>query len=599
MADADVSSRFERILEGIFLLPFLLYGLLEAAYYIMSGTNYRGEIPELFVTLYPAREWIHENWILCLVVLLVLIVPYILLARKIYWVINNKILTRMYGEKAPEKSGFKFDYRSLEDELQVDPSSPKYRGVVCVGRDVKTRKAEWVSYEQRTMHFHVLGSTGSGKTRGVLMPMIYQDMVRKKGMLIIDAKGDREFVDGLKGLARTAGRLEELKMFSLPFPDESHTYNPIHPIPETSPQTMAEMLLSCFEFSDEYYASEAKTMLKSTFTVLAATEIDGKNVPFTIRDVLVFLSSEKCRNFFLERTSDKRSAHKIRSKIQQLGDRFGQTYTGLISNLEELDIDQLNSSDPDIVISDIVSSGGIVYFQLPAVNFKILAPAIGKLVLQNFQQCAGLRDMGVLPKADLFCLYADEFYTFAYEGFSDAVNKLRSAKVPILLAHQTVADLEGVSKEFADRIWGNTRLKLIMAQEDADLAERVARTIGTQLGLKRTARHTAGKLWTTKPTFDYSEREVEEFILHPNQIKALHTWGQAYFLKVKDDPDDDSPPYQALNLALLPERFYEGGSEISLPKKSFSKGFDFFRRFVEGGEFEVRSERDLDEDEED
>ena len=144
MADPNVSSRFERILEGIFLLPFLLYGLLEAVYYVMAGTNYRGEIPEVFVALYPAREWVHENWILCLVVVLVLIVPYVLLGRKICSVINNKILPRMYGEKPPERSGFAFVYRSLEAELRVGPGFPKYRGAVCIGRDVKTGKAEWV-----------------------------------------------------------------------------------------------------------------------------------------------------------------------------------------------------------------------------------------------------------------------------------------------------------------------------------------------------------------------------------------------------------------------------------------------------------------------
>lgn len=143
MAKPEFSSRFERILEGIFLLPFLLYGLFGAGYYVMAGTNYRGEIPEVFVALYPAREWVHENLILCLVVVLVLIVPYVLLERKICSVINSKILPRMYGEKPLKKSGFAFGFRSLEAELQVGPDFPKYRGAVFIGRGVKTGKAEW------------------------------------------------------------------------------------------------------------------------------------------------------------------------------------------------------------------------------------------------------------------------------------------------------------------------------------------------------------------------------------------------------------------------------------------------------------------------
>ncbi|TMA25416.1 MAG: hypothetical protein E6J78_17560 [Deltaproteobacteria bacterium] len=41
----------------------------------------------------------------------------------------------------------------------------------------------------------------------------------------------------------------------------------------------------------------------------------------------------------------------------------------------------------------------------------------------------------------------------------DSLNKLRDANILFTLSHQSLADLELVSKEFAQAVWENTRTK--------------------------------------------------------------------------------------------------------------------------------------------
>ncbi len=56
-----------------------------------------------------------------------------------------------------------------------------------------------------------------------------------------------------------------------------------------------------------------------------------------------------------------------------------------------------------------------------------------------------------------FSVTVDEFYNFADPTILDSLNKLRDANLEFTLAHQSIADLELISKEFAVCAWDNTR----------------------------------------------------------------------------------------------------------------------------------------------
>jgi hypothetical protein len=90
--------------------------------------------------------------------------------------------------------------------------------------------------------------------------------------------------------------------------------------------------------------------------------------------------------------------------------------------------------------------------------------------------------------------------------------------------------LELVSKEFATAVWDNTRTKDILNQDNPELCERIARSIGTHQVKELTVRRKEGPLLTSLATGDASSRLVEAYRLHPNAIKALARCGQGYLL---------------------------------------------------------------------
>jgi type IV secretory pathway TraG/TraD family ATPase VirD4 len=99
-------------------------------------------------------------------------------------------------------------------------------------------KPVYLTDHARSMHVHVLEQTGSGKTRSVIEPLAFQDLWRGRGVLVLDGKGSEENEERLASMAAAAGRLSAVKNFTLnPF-RRSHTYNPLHLVPDADPQAV-------------------------------------------------------------------------------------------------------------------------------------------------------------------------------------------------------------------------------------------------------------------------------------------------------------------------------------------------------------------------
>jgi len=180
----------------------------------------------------------------------------------------------------------------------------------------------------------------------------------------------------------------------------------------------------------------------------------------------------------------------------------------------------------------------IIGFFLPANYYKQLARYIGLCVLQHVQQVGALRQLDRSRSQLPLYVYADEFYTFAYEGFTDAVNKLRDANISLLLAHQTFSDLEKVSKEFARGIWDSTRNKIVLYQNDPEVCDRIAKALGTEKDVELTVRRSVDVWMNSVSTHEASSKEVDAYRCHPkDQTNYDEVHAEAFFRRgVDDDP---------------------------------------------------------------
>ena len=403
--------------------------------------------------------------------------------------------------------------------------SPPPRIVLGIGPE---REPVYLDERARSMHVHLLGQTGSGKTQGVIYPMLWQDAAKGAPILFLDAKGSIENEQTLANIAAATGRSDELKIFTLNPNRASQTYNPIYLTGNADPRAVAERAFSTFsdEMDEPFYRMTAAEFFCHLVAALAAT---GKQI--SLRDALACLVDPDILYHALSQSSDRAARRQIESAMTHIGDKFHQQVAGLRVALQRFAHPLLNSYDPDIVLEDLLDGKGIYGFSMSGNAYKLLTRSVGIMLLQHLQFLGAMRQQDRSLNQQPIYVYIDEFYTFAYEGFIDAVNKLRDANISILLSHQSMADLDRVSPEYSRGIWDNTRNKIVLYQSDPELCSRLAESVGTRREVKETFRRSADPFLNSGSMLEASAREVDEFVLHPSHVKNLAALGQAYLVQ--------------------------------------------------------------------
>lgn len=425
----------------------------------------------------------------------------------------------------------------------------------------------FISEQQRGMHVQCIGYTGTGKTQSVLLPLLLQDCLMGKGLLYIDPKASNENLFAVVNIARQTGRLGDLKVFSLSFPELSHTYNPLWLDGQDDPLAASERVFSVLqtEMEEPFYRGQSEIFFRNIVRLMRSVYMGNQRVPFNFFDILACLQDAQVLKFCCRQSRDKEAVHVIQAQFKNLGNDALKCLAGLQANLERYSHRLLNAYNPDIVFDDVLQRNQIVYFQLPSAYYGQLSAAIGKMVLQHVQQAGAKRQIYRNLNQRPFSVFIDECYNFPYANFITSLNTSRDANIQYFLAHQSFSDLERVSPEYADGVWDNTRTKVILYLNNPVLCERISKSIGTYQTAKATTQKSVKYLGVKVSTGEQSEREVEEFYLHPNYIKNLAKNGQAYVIHGQN--------YQGINLGRLPGMFFEPPEPLpQLPKKPAANG---------------------------
>jgi hypothetical protein len=473
-------------------------------------------------------------------------------AALLFW--HNQIVARVTGSfLAPQQ--MQFPQRKVDVLAEIARRPP---GMLFVGLEARRRRLGWswrpvyISQQQKTMHRHVLGKTGSGKTASVLWPAVLQDALDGKGILVIDAKGSDENIRVVKAIAQVAGRAEQLRVFALPAWNQpqlaSHSYNMVHVRPRRpgdpggDPIATADRVFAALtpELGDNgYFNTQARIMFDNLCRLLhGMVDERGHGLVFTLEDLAVCFKgigalgtgwSRAFRHCCMN-SIDRRAAEEIDSQLARLRNDVQKCFSGIVGALDKFRSPLVNAYDPDIVFEEVLEKNLIVYAQLPANLFPTQAKAIGRVLLLDVQQEGSLRQVFRQQRNQTpFSVNVDEFYTFADVHVVDSLNKLRDAHLEFTLAHQSIADLELVSREFATAVWDNTHgAKDILNQDNPELCEKLAKSVGTKQDVELTVRRQQGALMTMLTTGDASSRLVEAYRLHPNAIKSLARCGQGY-----------------------------------------------------------------------
>ncbi len=402
--------------------------------------------------------------------------------------------------------------RKAEKEIAMPDETSVHLGKSAEGEQIHLKQ------KYRTTHTQVIGTTSAGKTESVILPWAIRDLETKAGLLIIDGKSDKTFLEKFYAYVVKSGRKSDFRLFSLAHIEPSSTFNPLV---GGSSYEIAERVFSSFTFENEYF----KNIQYKLFHAVIRLILDAGAVPSFIL-VRRLLTDAELLKTWLDRCEDDEVKHDLGNFLKEPDRERTEKVAGLDAHLSHFATGELatlfNASESHIQMDQVLRENLICYFQLPSMYYPTLAAATGRLALQSFQNAVAKRHLGIESKPGFFSCYLDDFQDYIYEGFGALLNKSRSANVGVVFSHQALGDLDKVSPAFKNVVLTNTNVKCVMRNNDPDTCEYFSKSFGTKTTEKTTERQKKNVLGESR-TGDGSVREVQEFRFHPNDIRNLGT----------------------------------------------------------------------------
>ena len=464
------SSKFGGIFENL-IRSIVFYSLLLGGFFLYCFAHEKD------------FYYLHFLWFL---------IPAISIFLLRFWLLsfnlkNPNIKTKQIKTEDLKKENLNFSKFAslLEDETKAP-----------IGTSLITKKPVFLNVKTRCQHTIVSGATGQGKTT-LLKTLLSHSLKHNHPIIIIDPKGEKEDILEMKKKARFYGREKDFCLFSLCFPKESFSYNPL--LNGTTEQIKAR-LMDGLKFEEEYYKAQASLFLSG---ILSAIKFLNQAVSFSLLDK--YLKSADALQSLKEDISSIEET-KINSKQTEMIDELTllleqiqsipkkdlaglQAQISSINCLEFRKILSPSNFHPNCFFSfeDILRHKKIAYFQMNVNGYGEISRQIGKMILQDLKVLSNQIQAGQKKFNYDFCAcFIDEFGSFATKDFADFLKQARSSRIGIHLFCQGLSDLSSITFDFKNQIIGNTVNKILFRQDVGSEAEEWAKVAGTFSSKKKT-----------------------------------------------------------------------------------------------------------------
>lgn len=307
--------------------------------------------------------------------------------------------------------------------------------------------------EDRFLHTHVLGPTGSGKSSSVLLPLIRQDLdAGSTGLLVIDPKGD--LADAAASLAQEGGR--QVVQWR-PGQGEGPHLNPLAGERVAASEATAYVLEKALGSEQSFYREMGSTLVRTA--VLALKEYDEAGADLAA--LLRFLTDREYRREVLIDCTDPVVRAFYRDQFSAWTAAQQQQYTvGISSTLTALlahpGLRTILAAPSNFSLGQAMGEGALIFLALPLADLGLAGALFGRFLLAMVQREALARPKG----SPAFFLYVDEFQNFVLPSFADFLATARSYRVGAVLAHQ---NLDQLPKELRPAVLANARNRIILS----------------------------------------------------------------------------------------------------------------------------------------
>jgi len=379
--------------------------------------------------------------------------------------------------------------------INSSPPPPVTHDGVILGYIVDTGEPLVIPMRQWMRHAMIVGQSGVGKT--VLGSwLMLQQIVRGGAVLWIDGKLDPDNLRMLREICAYAGREDDLLVINPGEPENSNTYNPIL---FGDPDEVASRCISLIPSTEsnagaDYYRQEANQAVTTLINTIQAC-----GLAYSFADISTLMNSaealtwlesrvpqgsdaQKQYSLFLHKfktpQKDGRSVIDVKKLKDQLGGIAGRMFTFGTGKFGQV----LNSYDPEVRLKEDLLAGKIIYVMLPTMGKAEAASNFGKMVVGDFR--SAIAQIQALPEHERpdppVLSFFDECGSYVTNAWSRIFEQARSARLMMVPAFQTKANLEVLGDELLRMVIGNTLTKVFFKPGENETAELMAELIGKE-----------------------------------------------------------------------------------------------------------------------
>ena len=439
-------------------------------------------------------------------------------------------------------------YRAKAKQREATATAPAAVSVsdldVAIGVDEAARPVTLDATAFRT-HGVVIGPTGVGKTQAlerVIYGVTGAPAARELHLpaVVIDMKADPGLAATLAAIAAQTGR----RFHHVTADATGSAYNPLAGLTaDEMSDALYETLFAADKNVNLHYATLSRRLLQQACRVCVdladarVARVGGGTWTISLDDVADLLNLDTLRS-----VNPYLSPSVAASLTRYLADLDASKNEGDVGDVRDrvaVIVDTAAGRALDATgfqLEQAVRAGDIVCFSLDAAGAPQTARTIGTLAVQDLCAAFGRLARDEWGKTHMCLTVLDEFSALGTPRVADLYARARSAGGAVLLATQDLdADLEAVSPQFAASVRTNANVWLVLRQTRGEAADAIARDIGSRLAWKETVQveddwDALGGMHAASGVG--SLREVDEFILHPNDIKSLPQGGAYLVVKV-------------------------------------------------------------------
>jgi hypothetical protein len=408
-----------------------------------------------------------------------------------------------------------------------EPRPAALGAAIELGRDRRGRAVR-IERDELAAHGLILGASGAGKTT-TLLRILTEQIRAGQPVIAIDMKGSPAFARTLADASLAAGR-----PFKLWTTEGGASWNPLQ---YGNPTELKDKLIATERFTEPHYQRAAERYMQTVLRVLQAAHRDR---PATLEEVVLMMDPRRLPSLLRELPGDQ--AEPVHDYLAGLTADQHSAIRGMQTRLALITESQAGaflspSPGADAIDLRVALSGReVALFSLNSSSYGKLASQLGTLVVQDLVSALGrqLADeaSGRPPPATIAI---DEFSGLGGDHVVALFARVREAGGGVLVATQEMADLERAASGLRDQIVGNTAIKIIHRQDVPASARMVAQMGGTER-VWEPLRPLGGGLFGGGGPPRGFRRQIERFILDPNEINTLRTGEAAVISKLRGEP---------------------------------------------------------------